>query len=164
MKRWITRLVVLGSLAAACLWAWRLLFPNPERLIRRQLSELAQAASFGPKDGPLALLVNPDKIAGLCTVDVFIKVDDFGYTQTLRGRDEVRKAFTAVRTTLTSLTVRFPDIRVQLGPDHESATVYVTANGQVSGERVQLLELRFTMRRTGRDWLIGGVETISTLH
>lgn len=164
MKRWLTRLVVISLLAAAGIWAWRTLFPNPERLIRRQLSELAQAASFGPKDGPLALLVNPDKIAELCTPDVFIKVNDFGYTQSLKGREDVRKAALAMRTTLTSLTVRFPDIRVQLDPDRQSATVYVTANGQASGERVQLVELRFTMRQTGRDWLIAGVETISTLH
>jgi len=165
MNRWFVRLLVAGLVAALGIWGWRILFPNPEAVIRAQLTELAKAASFGPKDGPLAMLVNPDKIAGLCTADIRVNVTGLGYSQTLSGRDDVRKAATVVRTTFTSLSLKFPDIRVQLDPDQQSAVVYTTANGRASGDRdLQLVELRFTMRKVGGEWLIAAVEPASTLH
>lgn len=164
MKSWFSRLLLLGILVAVCIWAWRTVFPNPERIIRRQLTVLAQAASFGPKDGPLALLINPDKIAGLCTPDVRVKVSGFGYSQTLSGRDDVRKAAAVVRTSFSSLSLKFPDLRVRLAPDQESAIVYATANGHAGEHDLQLIELRFTMRRVDGEWLIAEVDTDSTLQ
>jgi len=165
MSRWLLRLLLVGLATALGIWIWRSLFPNPESVIRARLTELAQAASFGPKDGPLALLLNPDKIVGLCTADVQVRVGSFGYSQTLNGREDIRKAATAVRTSFTSLSLKFPDIRVQLEADRESAVVYATANGRVSGDReLQLIELRFIMRKIGSEWLIASVETASALH
>ena len=165
MRKWLFRLFLLGIVVAVGLWAWRTFFPDPERIIRRQLTQLAEAASFGPKDGPLALLVNPDKIASLCTPDVQVKVSGSGYSHTLHGRDDIRKAAAAVRTSFTSLSLKFPDIRVRLAPDHESAVVYANANGRVSGERdLELVELCFSFRKVGGDWLIASVEPASTFQ
>ena len=164
MKAWFQRLVVLALLAALGFWVWRTWFPNPERIIRRELTEMAQLASFGPKDGSLAVLINPDKLANLCTPDVRVKVSNFGYSQTLSGRDDVRNAAAAVRTSFTSLSLKFPDLRVRLAADEQSAVVDATANGRAGDHNLQLLELRFTMRKVNGDWLVAAVETTSTLQ
>ena len=164
MKGWLWRLLWLAILAAAGLWLWRTFFPDPERVIRRELVELAQAASFGPKDGLLAVAMKVDKIASRCAPDVRVRVGGFGYSQILNGRDDVRQAVAIAHTSFTSLTLRFPDLHVRLAPDKQSATVDATANGRAGDHDLQLIELRFTMRKVDGEWLVAVVETESTLQ
>ena len=150
---------------AAGAWGWRAWSPAPETLIRRRLVELAEAVSFSPKDGPLALLVNPGKVASLCAPDVRVQVSSFGYSQTLSGREDVRKAATLIRSSFTSLSLRFPDVLVRLAPDQQSAIVEATLRGRGSnGRDLQFLELRFTFRKINGEWLIASAETASTLQ
>jgi hypothetical protein len=165
MRPWLLRLIVLGGLVAAGLWGWRAWFPAPEKVIRRRLVELAEAVSFGPKDGPLALLFNPDKVASLCAPDVRVNVSNFGYSEALSGRDDVRKAAALIRSSFTSLTVTFPDVLVRLAPDQQSAIVEATLRGRGSnGRDLQFVELRFAMRKIDGEWLIATAETASTLQ
>jgi len=165
MKKWLPRLVALGVLAALGVWGWRAWFPDPEKLIRRRLDELAEAVSFGPRDGPLALLTNPGKVASFCAQDVRVNVTNFGYSQTLNGREDVQRAAAMARSAYTSLNIKFPDILVRLASDKQSAVVETTLRGQASGVRdLQMLELRFTMRHIDGEWLIAAVDTASALQ
>ena len=51
------RIVVVVALIAAGIWAWRALFPSPEKVIRSRLKNLAATASFEPEDGTLPAAV-----------------------------------------------------------------------------------------------------------
>jgi hypothetical protein len=60
--------------------------------------------------------------------------------------------------------VQFVDVSVRVGTDRTSATADLTAKGNVAGENeMQVQELRFTFRKSGRDWLINRVEMVKTL-
>jgi hypothetical protein len=109
--------------------------------------------------------VNPGKVASLCAPDVSVKVSSFGYSQTLSGRDDVRKAATLIRSSFTSLSIKFPDVLVRLAPDQQSANVEATLRGRGSdGRDLQFVELRFTFRKIEGQWLIASAETTSTLQ
>jgi hypothetical protein len=70
----------------------------------------------------------------------------------------------AARSQRNSLSIEFPDIKVTVAPDKNSAVVYLTAKGKVSGQKdIYVQELRLRMIKIKRDWLIDQIETVKTL-
>ncbi len=164
MKEWLIRLTLVAALIAVGFWTWRTLYPNPEKLIRKRLGELAKAASFSHDQGLVAQAWNASEVGEFFTPDVEVTVEVPGSQQTFNGREEIQQAAVTARKTVSSLTVEFPDIKVTVAPDKANAVVYLTARGKVPGEKDFFLqELRVTMTRVKRDWLINRVETVKTL-
>ena len=52
MKKWIARAILVGILAALGYWLWTVFFPNPEKLIRARIQEIAKLASFASNCNP----------------------------------------------------------------------------------------------------------------
>jgi hypothetical protein len=164
MKEWLIRIILLALLAAVGFWAWQMLFPNPEKVIRKRLGELAKAASFSSDQGLVAMAWNASSLAEFFTPDVEVTVDVPGSQHTFSGRDELLQAYVSVRKTVRGLTIEFPDIKVTVAPDKSSAVVYLTARARIPGEKDFFLqELRLRLTRVKRDWLIQRIETVKTL-
>jgi hypothetical protein len=165
MKTWLVRGILLIALAAVGFWLWTVFFPSPEHVIRKQLDQLALSVSFASNEGSLAKAINSERLTGFFTPDVEIMVDVPGHSQhTLHGRDELLQAAMAARGMAGSLSVEFLDINVTLAPDKMSAVVNLTAKGRAGTERDMLVqELKFSMKKVKRDWLIYQVETVKTL-
>jgi hypothetical protein len=164
MSKWPLRVAFLALFAGVGIWAWHAWFPSPEQVIRRRLAEMARLASFGPNEGPLAKMMNAEKLAGCFSEDVQVQVDFGGYPQSFSGRQTLREAALRARSMVTSLQLEFPDIIMSLGQDRQSAVIDLAAKGVISGEaEPQVHELKFTMKRVGGDWLITRVETVKTL-
>jgi hypothetical protein len=165
MKNRLFSLVVLAGIAAACLCGWRALFPSPEKAIRQRLGELARTASFGPKEGPLARMLNCDKLAGFFAEDAEVKLELGNMVENLGGREKLRDAAMSARLAVGSLKVDFQDMNIALGADRQSAEVDLTAMGKVPGEQdPQVCELKFLLKQIGGDWMIRRVETVRTLR
>jgi hypothetical protein len=166
MKNWLLRLALLVALVALGILAWRLLFPNQERIIRKRLAELAECASFQQNEAPLAKLANSQKLGTFFTSDVEITVNPPGRMQhTIAGREELLQAAAAARTQLTSLALEFPDILVNLGDDRLSAVVNLTAKGKIGGERdLYVQEFEFSLRKVDGTWLISQIRPVKTLR
>lgn len=166
MKDWLVRLVFLGTLAAGLFWGWHWLFPSPERLVRKRLSELAMAASISPNEAPLAKLAKAQHLSNLFAVDAQVDVDIPGRaSQTLNGREELQQAALGARAMLNNLKVNFVDVDVAVGADKNSALAHLTATANLPGEKVpevQELEIGFT--NIDRDWFIKRVQTVKTLR
>ncbi len=99
-------------LAALGFWGWRVFFPSPEKVIRKRLGELAKAASFSSKEGLLAKAWNASALGEFFTPDVQVTVDVPGTQHTINGRDELLQAAVGARSEVSSLTIKFPDIKV----------------------------------------------------
>ncbi len=166
VKRWVPRVLFLAVLATVCWWGWGVIFPNPKSIIRKRMVELAHLASFAPNEGPLAKLMNSEKMSSYFTENVDIIVDVPGMaTQRLTGRDTLLSAETALRNHVPSVNVEFPDINVSLGPDADSASANVTLRGNLAGERDRFeQEMLFLFSRKSGAWLIRHVETVKTLR
>jgi hypothetical protein len=164
MKEWFIRAILVAALVAVAIWSWGVLFPSPERMIRKRLDELARTASFSSKEGLVAKAWNATMLADFFTEDVQVTVEVPGAQHTISGRAELLEAAAGARSTVGSLSIEFPDIKVTLAPDRTSAIVNVTARGKIPGERdFYLQELRLRMIKIKRDWLINQVETVKTL-
>jgi hypothetical protein len=164
MKEWAIRIFLLGVLAAAGFWAWTVLYPNPEKVIRKRLAQVVKEASFSSDQGLVAQAWNASSFAENFTPDVEVELSVPGIQHTISGRDELMQAVMAVRRTVRSLRVSLPDIKVNVAPDGTSAEVYVTAEARVPGEReFYLQELRLRLIKVNRDWLISHAQTIKTL-
>ncbi len=165
MMRWLFRLVLLGSFLALGIWGWRIFFPTPEQVIRRQLADLARIASIAPNEGPLAKAYNSQKLVSFFAPDVEIILDVPGHSASLHDRDELMRAAMAWRSSATSLKVEFLDISVSLAPDKEAALAHLTAKANLPGESVpDVQELKIAFRKMEGKWLISRVETIKTLR
>src|SRR5436190_2865125 len=165
MKQWLIRILLLAMLTAVALWLWGLLFPNPERQIRKRLAEVALAASFCGKEAPAAQLYNSQHLTSFCTDDVEVVVELPGRSRyTVTGRDELLQGAMAARGFANGLKVEFLDITVTVAPDRQSAVADLTAKGRVPGEREILAqELKITLKKIGRNWFIQRIETVKSL-
>ena len=165
MMRWAARILVLGVVIATVIWAWRVFFPGPERVIRKQLAELAAAATIRPNEAPLAKAAKAQSLTSYFTRDAEVLVNVPGHSErTLSGKDELLEAAMGVRAMLDSLNVEFVDIQVTVAPGKESAAVSLTVKATVSGQKDFLAqELAMAWTKVDRRWLIRRVETIRTL-
>ena len=164
MKEWSIRAILFAVLVALGFWGWHACFPSPEKVIRKRLGELAKAASFSSKAGLISNAWNASELGGFFTLDVQVTVDVPGTQHTLSGRDELLQAAVGVRSVVSSLTIEFPDIKVNVAPDRNSAVVSLNAKAKVPGQREAFLqELRLRLIRIKRDWLIKQIETVRTL-
>ena len=165
MKGKLSQIILVAVLVFLGVLLWRTLFPNPARVIRKRLIELARAASFSGKEGLLAKAFNTEQFASYFDENVEILVDVPGRAQqNLYGRNELMQAVMAVRSAISSLSVEFLDINVSLSPDHQTAEVDLTGKAKIPGERDFFVqELKFTLKKIGREWLINKVETVKTL-
>lgn len=164
MKEWTIRIILLTALAAVGFWAWSVFFPNPEKIIKKRLGEMAKAASFSSDQGIVAKAWNASSLAEYFTPDAEVLLDVPGVQHTISGRDELMEVAMGVRRAVKSLRVTLPDIKVTLAPDKASAEVYVTGEARVPGEKERFLqELRLRLIKIKRVWLIKRVETVKAL-
>jgi hypothetical protein len=164
VRTWTTRLLLLLALIALGLWGWRSLNPDPERVIRHRLGELARTASFSAKEGLVAQAWNANTLGDFFTLDVQVSLDAPGVQHSLSGRAELVQAYMGARAQVRGLSIEFPDIKVMLDPEGNSAVVNLTAKGKVTGEsELYLQELKLRLIKVKRDWLIEQIETVRTL-
>ncbi len=164
MKQWGLRLVLIILIGALGIWGWNTLFPSPERVIRRELTELARLATYNSKTGDTDKLLNAKKMANLCAPDVELSIDASGYRQHVAGRDELLNALMFVRAQLSEMSVQFYDMEVSLAPNREMAVVDLTLRGRIPTDKDPIVqECKFTMKKVGRTWLIRKIETVKTL-
>lgn len=164
MRRWIWRIVLLGLLAGLGVWSWRVLFPGQETVIRKRLHEMARTASFGPTEGPLAKFDNAQRLTAYFSPDLKVDVEVPGRARhTFNGREELLQASMTARSGVDSLHVEFPGMVVRIGPDAATAVAELTARGRVGSGEEFIQELRLTLKKNGRQWLITRVETVKTL-
>ena len=161
--KFFLRLVLTAVVIAAGVWLWTVLFPSPEKIIRRDLSELARDASFTGNQSSLAGIAGAQKVANFFSTNAEVNVNAPGRTQSLAGRDEIMQAVAAARASLDGLKVEFPDVSVTVAPDKQSATADLTVKAQIPGHPEFIAQMKFTFQKTGRQWLISRVETVRIL-
>jgi len=160
------RLLLLAVAGALAAWAWVVLHPSPERLIRKQLDGVARAASFGPSQGVLSKLSSAENLADFFSTNVDVKIDVPGHQEhRLAGREEIQQAALALRASVQGVAVSFPDVTVIVNADQESAIADVTLQVKIAGEQdVIVQEVKVTLRKINGPWLIVKVETVRTLQ
>lgn len=162
----ILRLVWLAAVLAAGVWLWTVLFPGPEKVIRRRLAEIARLASFNANENPLATLGGAQKLAGFCRPDLQVKLAaPVNAEHTFASRQEIAQSALAARSAFSGgLKVEFVDVVLTLGPDRQSAVADLTARMQPAGGDLNVQEIKFTLLKTSGQWLVTRVETIRTFN
>jgi hypothetical protein len=161
----IIRIVLLAALAALGIWLWTVLFPRPEKVIRRRLTELARTVSSSANESDLTRLGAARRVAGFFAFNVELNVDlpELGQRSSL-DREEITQLALLARSRAGGLHVKFPDINITVAPDKQSAVADLTVEANVSGEHDSIVrEMKFTLRKTDGQWLITRVETVRTL-
>lgn len=159
------RLILVAILIALGFWAWRALFPSPEKVIRSRLRKLAATSSFEVGSGTIPKAYKASQIPDYFTRDVVIHVNAPGYEPlSIEDRNELQQYVTAGFNRLTGLKIEFLDINVKLGPDKQTAVANLTGKATVNGERdFSVQEFNFMLRKVDGKWLIYRVETVKTL-
>jgi hypothetical protein len=161
----VFRIVLIAALAALGIWLWTVLFPSPEKVIRKRLTELARTASSSPGESDLARLAAARSLAGFFSTNVELQVElpELSQRDSI-DREEITQAAFVARSRAGGLKVKFPDINVTVAPDKQSAVADLTVQANISGERDPIVqEMKFTLRKTDGQWLITRVETVRTL-
>ncbi len=161
----VLRVVWLAALVAAGVWLWAVLFPSPEKVVRQRLATVAQRVSFTANESAVARLADAESLAGYFSTNIEINLDVPGRVQhTILGRDEITHTAVAAGSTTSSLSVKFLDVDVTIGPDKRSAVADFTVEARVGDDQDLIVqEMKFTLQKIGGQWLITRVETIRTL-
>ena len=161
----IIRIVLLAALAALGIWLWTVLFPRPEKVIRRRLTELARTVSSSPNESDLTRLAAARSVAGFfaATVELNVDIPELGQHNSL-DREELTQLALMARSRAGGVHVKFPDINITVAPDQQSAVADLTVEANITGEHDSVVrEMKFTLRKTDGQWLITRVETVRTL-
>jgi hypothetical protein len=158
--------VLVGSLLlglGVAGWFWP---ASPERIIRRQLTQIAELLSFPPNEPPLNALSEVNQLCTRLAPDIEVVVDAPGFgRRNVHGREEIRDGLLAYRQRFNGVQVNFPDIRVEPAPDRTSAVAYVTVQARLPGESEQLLqEVKLLFRKQDSRWLLARAETVQPLR
>jgi len=157
--------LLTGALVALGVWVWTVLFPSPDRIIRKRLTELAKSVSFGSNESPLAIGANSSRVAGFFTDNVEIRLEVPGRTGwVIKGRQELLDNTRLARATVGGLQVQFLGMNLSIAADKQSAEANLTLRAKVAGERDQIVqELKLLLNTTEGSWKIQRLETIKTL-
>jgi hypothetical protein len=147
------------------LWGYRALFPSDEKIIRKQLEEVAGAVSFSPDDSGLRRLAKQNKLPAYFSRDVAVNIMIPGGTvQSLRGRDDLLVAYQVALRNLRRIRVRFLDVQLQFAPGKETATAHLTVLADINEEKNALAqELQMEFTKIDGDWFISQINTIETI-
>ena len=160
------RLVLLAAVAGIGFWLWTVLFPSPEKIVLKKISNLAATATVSAADGNITRATKVGNLISYFAPDAEVTYDvsDVG-SHTFASRDEIREAAAGAFTQLSSLKVQFFDAAATVGPDRQSAVVTCTAKVNIAGgKEFGIQELRFQFSKIDRDWLITRAETVKTLQ
>jgi hypothetical protein len=158
------RLLLFAFLVALGVWLWTILFPAPEKVIRQRLAKLARTVSFSGNEGRVLRLAGAGNLAGFFSTNIEINIDVPGRVHhSFMGRDEITQAALAARSGSGSLSVKFPDIRVTVAADRQSAVADLTLEATIPGEPDPIVqEMKFTLQKTDGEWLITRIESVRT--
>lgn len=161
----IFRLIAIGVLGVLGYWAWTVLHPSPEEIIRKNLLQVARSASFAANKGNIARLADAQKLGGFFASDANVTLDVPGAAQhTFEGRDEIVQAAFSVQKALSAVDIHFVGLVLALAPDKKSAEVELTAKINAPGEKSFFpQELKFLLKVIDGHWLITHVETVRVL-
>ncbi|HTI97783.1 MAG TPA: nuclear transport factor 2 family protein [Dongiaceae bacterium] len=159
------RLIFLAAVLAAAFWFWQVLFPSPEKIIRKQMTALATAATFSSSDSIIARGLKARRIGDFFTPDAQIALSgpDSG-DRTVSGREDIADKTAMAFSSLQALRVEFVDVSVTVASDRQSATVTCTGQVHANDQKdlgVQELQLQF--QKVDGHWLIARIESVKTL-
>ena len=148
-------IISLFVVAAIGFGIYYLLFPPPEKVIRKRLDKLAAAISARP-EGNIGKIANVDRIGSFFHPNVSITVEGFGREYaSIQGLGELKQAAFAARQQVSGVSVQFYNLDVTVGPTETNATVLATALIKVGDEtNPAVQELSFSFEKLDRDWLI----------
>lgn len=161
----VWRLILLGMIVAAAAWLWTVFFPDPQKVIRKQLATMAREACVNPNQSPLATVANAHRLAEYFSTNVVVRLEvPGGGEHTFSSREEIMHAAAAALASVNGLKVQFLDVTVTLGPDRLSAVAELTLKAELAGDpELNVQEMKFTLQKFGGHWLIIRVETVRTL-
>lgn len=159
------RLVLWIALAALGFWLWTIFFPNPEKVVRKKMADLAATTTISANASPLNRAGKATHLVEMFAPDAQINLHAPGLgSRTFSGRDEIRENVLGGFASVISLKVEFLDVSVRLTADKKNAEVRCTVRingGDGKDENVQ--EMRFQFKKLEGTWLIVRVENVNTL-
>ncbi|HEY4952605.1 MAG TPA: hypothetical protein VII71_04365, partial [Verrucomicrobiae bacterium] len=69
------RFVFLAVIVALGVWLWLILFPGPEKIIRKQLAKLAQTVSFSSNEGNLVRMAGAENVGGFFSTNAEVNLE-----------------------------------------------------------------------------------------
>ena len=159
------RLLGLAALIVLGVWLYTILFPGPEKLIRKRLAKVASLASFGTGEGLIRRAANINELADCFASEIEISVDlRQGSHHELAGRDGIIETAGAARAHWKWLRVEFLDVNPVVASDKQSAVVSLIAKVKTPEDPdFAALDMRVTFKKINGEWRIIRVETIKTL-
>lgn len=152
------QLLLLGVIAFTI---WYYFFPPPERVIRKNLSKLAEKVSARPQ-GNIATVANASSIAGYFHPRVELNLQGFGRgVEVISSRLEVQRMALAARQNVGWIEVKFNNVHVQVAEDKQTAAVNLTAVVRIEGQEQPLVQdVKVLFEKLERDWLIRSIQPI----
>jgi hypothetical protein len=161
-----SRLVLFAVLAALGFWLWTILFPSPEKIVLKKVSNLAASANISRADGNITRAAKAGNVVSEFANDAEIDFDVAGVgARTLSGRDEIRETAMGGFANVPSLKVQFLDAAAKVGAGKLTAEVTCTERVSAGDNKdFGIQELRFQFKKIDGDWLITRAETVKTLQ
>ncbi len=160
------RVFLIAILIVAGLWIRATFFPNPERAIRKRLTEIARNASTAPGEGNITGTAHAWRLANCFTTNTEFKIEwPEGRMEETLDRNEILRFVNGSRFgTGRSFRIEFLDPTIAFSEDKKTSTVEATLRATIPADKNFIVqEIKIIFIKVGREWLIQRVETLKTL-
>jgi hypothetical protein len=142
------------------------LLPNDERLIRKQMDRMAEAASIKHGEGNLARLSKANKLSEFFTRDARINLEAWGYNiPVITSRSDLREAVLAAHARLGQAEFQVSGFNVSFPDGKQTAIAYVFITGEIDSEQEKFgQQFRMELERVEHRWLINTVSLVEGLR
>jgi hypothetical protein len=133
------------------------LFPGNERIIRRQLHQVAFHASIDGKKSALKKLAQVNRLIDFFAPDLTVQVESAeGGPYHVQGTSELREFMLAGAAQGETVSVEFPGVNVVVNDDKKSAVAHVTAK-VVARQETRFLQLKVGLVKSEEGWRVQAV-------
>ncbi len=167
MKKIFSVILLLVLAAGAAGFLYRFNLNRDERLIRKNITALAEVVSRPADESVLVALGRTEKVLALFTPDCRIMLDP--PVPEINGREELTAVLMSGNRLPGEIKVEFKDVKVKFGSDRMEAKTIMTALATVpepeDGRRVtEVREIEMAWKKTGDGWKIAVVKEIEVLY
>lgn len=160
-------LVLLVLLSSLGFLAWRFFLGGEERAIQKVFDRAIELVQKNGPEGELTAIGRASELARLFAMPFRIQPLPDITSQEISSPDDLRAAVFRARSAVDSIDVDILDLRIEVDPEGDVATMWIAVRGSFDGNpelREEIYRFRVQWKKVNGDWKIAEVQPADTIR
>jgi hypothetical protein len=160
-------IVLLAVITSLGFLAWRFFLGGEERAIQKVFDRAIELVQKNGPEGELTAIGRASELTRLFVIPFRIQPLPDITSQEISNPDDLRAAVFRARSAVDSIDVDILDLRIEVGQEGDTATMWMAVRGSFDGNpdlREEIYRFRVQWNKVNGDWKIAGVQPADTIR